>query len=82
MLGKSDKVVLNMLSVESITRLIKCSHHLEVLELHNVTRLSRRDFVAMLCMLEQDDAAAMVGNSMHALRKIDLRVFPYVIFGR
>jgi hypothetical protein len=61
------------LSASSITGLIRKCHCLEVLELETVQTISRDDFAAILSMLEHDD------NKQHALRKIHLRGFPFVI---
>jgi hypothetical protein len=61
------------LSANSITCLIRKCRRLEVLELGFIHAISRDDFAAILSMLEHDD------NKQHALRKIHLRGYPFVI---
>ena len=61
------------LSASSITGLIRKCRRLEVLALESVQTISRDDFAAILSMLEHDD------NKQHALRKIHLRRYPFVI---
>jgi hypothetical protein len=61
------------LSANSITGVIRKCHRLEVLELETVQTISRDDFAAILSLLEHDD------NKHHALRKIHLRGYPFVI---
>ena len=61
------------LSASSITGLIRKRRRLEVLALESVQTISRDDFAVILSMLEHDD------NKQHALRKIHLRRYPFVI---
>jgi len=61
------------LSASSITGLIRKCRRLEVLALESVQTISRDDFAVILSMLEHDD------NKQHALRKIHLRRYPFVI---
>ena len=61
------------LSANGITCLIRKCRRLEVLELGFVHAISGDDFAAILSMLEHED------NKRHALRKIHLRGYPFVI---
>ena len=67
------------LSGAGVTHLIRGCRRLEVLELKNAKRIRREDFIAILNVLAQDDATAMDGNSMFALRKIVLIDYPFFI---
>jgi len=61
------------LSANSITCLIRKCRRLEVLGLGFLHAISGDDFAAILSMLEHED------NKQHALRKIHLRGYPFVI---
>ena len=70
---QSDLLVARNLSANSITSFVRKCRRLEVLELIGVKTISRDDFAAILSMLEHDD------NKLHAIRKIHLRGYPFVI---
>ena len=62
-----------------VTHLIRGCRRLEVLELQNAKRIQKEDFIAILNVLAQDDAAATDENSMFALRKIVLIDYSFFI---
>ena len=62
-----------------VTHLIRGCRRLEVLELQNAKRIQKEDFIAILNVLAQDDAAATDENGMFALRKIVLIDYSFFI---
>jgi len=62
-----------------IISLIRGCRRLDVLFLRNAKQLVREDFVAILNVLGQGDAAAMNGDGTFALCKIELVGYPFVI---
>ena len=68
------KGLFDWLTGAGVISLVGGCRRLEVLELENVRRIERADFVTILSMLDQDPGS-------FALRKIDLVGYPFVISG-
>jgi hypothetical protein len=73
------KPELDMLSGLGLTQLVRGCRRLEVLELDHALQIRREDFVAILSLIEQGNAAAMNGDGEFSLHKISLKGYPFVI---
>jgi hypothetical protein len=73
------KPELDMLSGVGLTQLVRGCRRLEVLELDHALQIRREDFVAILSLIEQGNAAAMNGDGEFSLHKISLKGYPFVI---
>ena len=73
------KPELDMLSGVGLTQLVRGCRRLEVLKLDHALQITREDFVAILSLIEQGNAAAMNGDGEFSLHKISLKGYPFVI---
>lgn len=76
----------DLLTGEGVTALVRGCRRLEVLELDGARKVEKDDFVAITNMVAQNDAAAGKAGSNSdggefALRKINLKRYPFLITG-